>query len=127
MSTPMITNWKKLSGLDSQLLDATVYRQLIGSVMYLVNPRPNICFAVNTLSQYMVEPRSVHMVGAKHVLRYVAGTVDYGLDYVRGDGVSLVGYTELDWAGCAADRKSTSGAALVWGQDLFLGSAGSRS
>jgi hypothetical protein len=105
MSTPMITNWKKLSASDSQLVDATVYRQLIGSLMYLVNTRPNICFAVNTLSQYMVEPRSVHMVGAKHILRYVAGTVDFGLDSVRGDGVSLVGYTDSDWAGCTADRE----------------------
>jgi hypothetical protein len=118
MSTPMITNWKKLSASDSQLVDATVYRQLIGSLMYLVNTRPDICFAVNTLSQYMVEPRSVHMVGAKHVLRYVAGTVDYGLDYVRGDGVSLVGYTDSDWAGCAADRKSTSGCCFSLGSGL---------
>ena len=78
------------------MVDATVYRQLIGSLMYLVNTRPNICFAVNTLSQYMVEPRSVHMVGEKHILRYIAGTIDYGLDYVRGDGVSLVGYTNSD-------------------------------
>ena len=48
--------------------------------MYLVNTRPDICFVMNTLSQYMVELRSVHMVGEKHVLRYIAGTVDYGLD-----------------------------------------------
>jgi hypothetical protein len=94
MSTPMITNWKKLSALDSQSVDATIYRQLIGSLMYLVNTRPDICFSMNTLNQYMVEPRSVHMVGAKHVLRYLARRVDYGLDYVRGDGVSLVGYTD---------------------------------
>jgi hypothetical protein len=118
MSTPMITNWKKLSASDSQLVDATVYRQLIDSLMYLVNTRPDICFAVNTLNQYMIEPRSVHMVGAKHVLRYVAGTVDYGLDYVRGDGVSLVGYTDSDWAGCAADKKSTSGCCFSLGSRL---------
>ena len=96
MSTPMITNWKKLSASDSQLVDATVYSQLISSLMYLVNTRLDICFAVNTLSQYMVEPRSFHMVGEKHVLRYIAGTIDYGLDYVRGDGVSLVGYIDSD-------------------------------
>jgi hypothetical protein len=60
MSTPMVTNWKKLSVSDSQLVDATVYRQSIGSLMYLVNTRPNICFAMNTLSQHMVEPRSIH-------------------------------------------------------------------
>ena len=46
---------------------------------------------------------------AKHVLRYIVGLVDYGLDYVRGDGVRLVGYSNSDWAGCASDWKSTSG------------------
>jgi hypothetical protein len=96
MSTPTITNWKKLSASDSQLVNATIYRKLIGSLMYLVNTRPDICFSVNTLSQYMVETRNVHMVGEKHVLRYIAGKVDYGLDYVRGDGVSLVGYIDSD-------------------------------
>jgi hypothetical protein len=60
MSTPMVTNWKKLSASDSQLMDATRYRQLIGSLMYLVNTKPDICFAMNTLNQFMVEPRSVH-------------------------------------------------------------------
>ena len=65
------------------------YKQLIGFWMYMVNNRPNICFVVNTLSQYMVEPRSVHWIGLKHVLRYISGSVDFKLDYVRGDGVSL--------------------------------------
>jgi hypothetical protein len=109
MTTPMITNWKKLHASESPLVDSTLYRQLIGSLMYLVNTRPDICFAVNTLSQFMVEPRRVHWVAAKHVLRYLCGTVDYGLDYHRGDGVRLVGYTDSDWAGCVSDRKNTSG------------------
>jgi hypothetical protein len=99
-------------------VDATIYRQLIGSLMYLVNTIPDICFAVNTLSQYMVELGSVHMVGEKHILRYIAGTIDYGLDYVRGYGVSLVGYTDLDRAGCAADRKSTLGCCFGLGSGL---------
>jgi hypothetical protein len=86
--------------------------------MYLVNTRPDICFAVNTLNQHMVEPRSVHWIGAKHVLRYIAGTVDFGLDYIRGDGVSLVGYTDSDWAGCATDRNSTSWCCFGLGSGL---------
>ena len=57
MSTPMITNWKKLSASDSQLVDATVYRQLIGSLMYLVNTRPDIFYAVSALIQFMSQPR----------------------------------------------------------------------
>jgi hypothetical protein len=118
MSTPMITNWKKLSASDSQLVDAKVYRQFISSLMYLVNTRPDICFTMNTLNQYMVELRSVHIVWAKHVLRYVAGTMDYGLNYVRGDGVSLVGYIDSYWVGCVADRKHTSGCCFSLGSLL---------
>jgi hypothetical protein len=77
--------------------------------MYLVNTRPDICFAVNTLNQFMAEPRRGHWVATKHVLRYLYGMIDYGLDYQRGDGFRLVGYTNSYWAGCVSDRKSTSG------------------
>eukprot|EP00253_Pinus_taeda_P031461 PITA_31461 len=108
MSTPMITNWKKLHASDSELVDPTLYRQLIGSLMYLLNTRPDICFAVNTMSQFMCEPRKVHWVAAKHILQYLQGTVDYGLNYTQGDGVRLAGYTDSNWAGCASDKKSTS-------------------
>eukprot|EP00253_Pinus_taeda_P016698 PITA_16698 len=109
MSTPMITNWKKLHASDSESVDPTLYRQLIGSLMYLVNTRQDICFAVNTMSQFMCELRKVHSVAAKHILRYLQGTVDYGLDYKQGDGVRLVGYTNSDCAGCASNWKSTLG------------------
>lgn len=71
MSTPMITNWKKLHASNSSLVDPTLYKQLIGSLMYLVNTRPDLCFAVNTLSQFMVEPSRVHWVAAKHIIHYV--------------------------------------------------------
>ena len=57
ISTPIVTNWKKLHASEGELVDPTLYRQLIGSLMYLVNSRLDLCFAVNTLSQFMVEPR----------------------------------------------------------------------
>jgi hypothetical protein len=93
---------------------------LIGSLMYLINTRPNICFVVNTLSQYMVEPRSVHWIGEKHVLWYIAGSVDYGLDYVRGDGVRLAGYRNSDWVGCAIERKRTLGCDFKLGSGVVF-------
>jgi hypothetical protein len=92
MTTPMITNMKKLGASYSYLVDPTMYRQLIGSLMYLVNTRTNICFVVNTLSQFMVEWRQVHWVEAKHVLKYLLDTVGFGLRYVGGDGVRMHGY-----------------------------------
>jgi hypothetical protein len=86
--------------------------------MYLVNTRPDICFVVNTLSQFMVEPRRVHWVAEKHVLRYLCGIIDYGLDYQRGDGVRLVGYTNSDWVGCVSDRKRISGCCFGLGSTV---------
>ena len=74
-------NWF-ITDTTSETVNATLYRQMIGSLMYLTNTRPDICFVVNTLSQYMVEPRHVHLIATKHVLRYLKGTLDYGLRYV---------------------------------------------
>jgi hypothetical protein len=79
--TPMVTNLKLLSDTSSDTMDTTMYRQMIGSLMHLTNTRPNICFAVNTLSKFMVEPRSLHLVATKHVMSYLKGTIDYGLIY----------------------------------------------
>src|SRR5713101_7843330 len=70
MATPMASNLKLLSDASSETVDATMYRQMIGSLMYLKNTRPDICFAVNTLSLYLTDPRSVHLIDAKHILRY---------------------------------------------------------
>ena len=110
MSVPMTTNLTKLwdSASSSQSVDSTLYRQLIGSLMYLVHTRPDICYTVNALSQFMSDPKHIHLVAAKHVLRYVRGTITYGLRYTSSSGVLLSRYSDLDWAGSAVDRKSTS-------------------
>ena len=75
--------------------------------MFLGNIRPDICCAVNTLSQHMVD-HNIHWVGAKKLLRYLWGTIDHGLRYTVGS-MTLHGYTDADWAGSVVDRKSTSG------------------
>eukprot|EP00253_Pinus_taeda_P035689 PITA_35689 len=109
MATPMITNWKKIDASKDKYVDPTLYRQLIRSLMYLVNTRPDICYAVNTLSQFMVEPKRAHWATAKHVLRYIQGTIDYGLLYTRCKDIRLSGFTDANWAGSSMDWKSTSG------------------
>ena len=62
-------------------MDAIFYRQLVGSLMYLVNTRPNIFYAVNQLNQAMVKPTKLFWKVGKHVLRYLRGTSEYGLWY----------------------------------------------
>ena len=83
--------------------------------MYLTNTRPDICFVVNTLSQYLVEPRRVHLVVVKHVMRYLKGMIDFGLYYVGDLDYRLYGYTDADWDGSVLDRKSTSGGCYCLG------------
>ena len=76
MSTPLVTNWRKIDASSSEEFDPTFYRQLIGPLMYQVNTRQSISFAVNSLSQFMVDRRRVHWIVAKHVLRYIKGIVE---------------------------------------------------
>eukprot|EP00253_Pinus_taeda_P001436 PITA_01436 len=68
MATPMITNWKKIDASEDKDVDPTLYRQFIGSLIYVVNTRPDICYAVNTLSEFIVEPKRAHSATTKHVL-----------------------------------------------------------
>ena len=81
IATPMDANLNKLRDFASysNFIYPTMYHQLIGSLMYLTNTKPNICFVVNALSQFMCKPRKIHLIAAKHVLIYLCGTVGYGL------------------------------------------------
>ena len=105
MTTPMALNLKMPSDASSEAIDATMYHQMIGSLMYLMNTRPDICFAVNTLSQFLTDPRNVHLIAAKNILSYLKGTIDYGLKYEVNYKINLEGYVHSDWARSAIDRK----------------------
>jgi len=79
LATPMIPNLKLHADLDSDLIDPSLYTQLIGSLMYCVNTILDICFAVNTLSQFMVVSRHIHWKVAKHAFQFSKDTVHYGV------------------------------------------------
>ena len=80
MTTPMASNMKLLSYASPETVDATMYRGMIGSLMYMTNTRPYICFVVNKFMS-LIDPRQVHLMVAKHAVGYLKGTVDYGLKY----------------------------------------------
>jgi hypothetical protein len=119
MATLMVTNLKKVITSDSKLVHPMIYKHLIGSLMYLVNTRPDICFSMNTLSQFMVELKKVHWIPTKHVLRYLKGTMEYELRYLGGDGVEYQGYSESDWVGSEIDINITSGCYFVLGSTVI--------
>eukprot|EP00253_Pinus_taeda_P029602 PITA_29602 len=76
VDTPLPGGWRKEDTTLAEVVDATVYQQLVGSLMYLVNTRPDICYAVNQLSQAMVKPTKLFWKAGKHVLRYLRGNRD---------------------------------------------------
>ena len=92
-------------------VDSTKYRELVGSLIYAAtSTRPDISFVVSRLSQYLSAPQNKHMVMAKHVLRYLKGTLDNELVYRKSDKpLGLFGYSDSDWASSIEDRKSITG------------------
>ncbi|GAU28814.1 hypothetical protein TSUD_21510 [Trifolium subterraneum] len=98
-------------------VDSTEYRRLVGSLRYLCNTRPDIAYSVGIISRYMERPKMSHLSAAKRILRYIKGTMDYGIVFNKPDkkGIELIGYTDSNWCGDKDDRKSTAGYVFLYG------------
>ncbi|KAE8704478.1 hypothetical protein F3Y22_tig00110450pilonHSYRG00264 [Hibiscus syriacus] len=107
-STPMEPNIKMCAHEVKDLEDATMYRQLVGSLIYLTLTRPDISYAVGVMSRYMQNPKKPHLEAVRRILRYVKNTIDYGLLYKKGEDCKLVSYC-ADYAGDHDTRRSTTG------------------
>lgn len=96
---------------DDDPFDSRKYREAVGSLIYIMmGTRPDICWIVSKLSQYLSKPLQSHWVAVKQVLRYLKGSIDKELVYTKSDdGLMLVGYSDADWASSVDDRRSTSG------------------
>ncbi|PNX86396.1 putative LRR receptor-like protein kinase, partial [Trifolium pratense] len=99
--------------------DASRYRSLIGSLLYLTATRPDIMYATSLLSRFMQKPSQIHFGAGKRILRYLQGTKEYGMWYKSIGNSKLLGYTDSDWAGSLDDMKSTSGYAFSLGSGFF--------
>nr|CAH66391.1 OSIGBa0134J07.9 [Oryza sativa] len=115
VTTPLLPNEKQKARDGADKADPTIYRSLVGSLLYLTATRPDIMFAASLLSRYMSSPSQLNFTAAKRVLRYIKGTADYGIWYKPVKESKLIGYTDSDWAGCLDDMKSTSGYAFSLG------------
>lgn len=118
---PMVPGNKLDMDIDGERVDETYYKQIIGSLMYITTTRPDLQFSVSLLSRYMSRPTLMHLQAAKRVLRYLCGTMDFGIWYKRGGDGEMLIYTDSDFAGDIDSRKSTSGyvflidnAAVAW-------------
>ena len=85
----------------------TLYKSLVGSLLYLIATRPDIMYATSLVSRYMESPKDSHWKMEKRILRYVAGTLNFGLWYTKFDDHHLSSYTDSDFAGNLDDKKGT--------------------
>ncbi|CAL5413180.1 unnamed protein product [Camellia sinensis] len=100
----------RLTPLDGHMLsNATLYRQLVGSLVYLTVTRPDIAYAVHIVSQFMTIPRSPHYDALVRNLRYLKGTIFHGLHYSAHSFLQLHAFSDADWAEDPTDRCSTTG------------------
>jgi hypothetical protein len=105
--TPIDTS-AKLSATDGDLIsDATKYRSLAGALKYLTLMCPNISYVVQQICLHMHAPCTPHLALVKCVLRYLCGTLDFGLHLRASSSTSLMAYSKADWAGCPDSRRST--------------------
>lgn len=89
-------------------VDATMYKRLVGKLLYLTRTRPDISFATNQASRYMHEPQELHLAVVKGILRYLKRYPSYGIYYVNGEDTTLQGYSDANYAADLDDRISTS-------------------
>ncbi|KAJ7959769.1 Retrovirus-related Pol polyprotein from transposon TNT 1-94 [Quillaja saponaria] len=119
VNTPMECGVKLSKHDVGEKVDPTLFRSLVGSLRYLTCTRPDILYAIGVVSRYMESPTSTHMKTAKRILRYLRGTLDYGLFYSSSHIIDLVGYCDSDFAGDLDDRKSTTGFVFFMGNNTI--------
>ncbi|KAG9439601.1 hypothetical protein H6P81_019766 [Aristolochia fimbriata] len=117
--SPMELNAKFWHADGELLSDPTLYRQLVGGLLYLTISRPDISYAVHVVSYFMSAPRSVHYVVVLRIMRYIKGSLLQGLFFGSSSQLHLSAYSDADWAGDVTDRRSTTGYCIFLGDSMI--------
>ncbi|XP_040955149.1 receptor-like protein 9DC3 [Gossypium hirsutum] len=111
---------QKLSSFgNKEKVDEREYRSLIGCLLYLTVTRPDLMHSVSLLSHFMHSCNTSHLKAAKRILRYVKGTLKFGVMLKSGSKLKLTGYSDSDWGGSIDDIRSTSGYLFSLGSGAF--------
>lgn len=106
--TPMNCNEKLSMQDEAEKADEETFRSMVGGLIYLTHSRPDLAHAVSVVSRFMQRPSKVHFDATRRILKYVAGTIDFGIWYTKTKEFALTGYSDSDWASNVDDRKSLS-------------------
>ncbi|CAN0840831.1 Retrovirus-related Pol polyprotein from transposon TNT 1-94 [Linum grandiflorum] len=119
--TPMEQHLKLRSSSGDSLTayESTMYRSLVGSLIYLTSTRHDISYAVQIVSQFMSSPRKLHLNAVHRILRYLKGTPQVGIFFPSSCSLSLTAFADADYAGCLDTRRSTSGWCVKLGSSVI--------
>ncbi|XP_062029072.1 uncharacterized protein LOC133745095 [Rosa rugosa] len=118
VNNPMSTTTKLSEDPHGKSIDSTLYRSMIGSLLYLTASRPDISYNVGVCARFQANPKESHLEAVKRIIRYISGTVNCGIFYTFDTNVEIAGYSDADWGGNLKDRKSTSGGCFFIGNNL---------
>ena len=121
ISSPMVGGCKLTKTGSEDFMDPTLYRSVVGALQYATITHPEISFSVNKVCQFMSQPTEQHWVAVKRILRYLKGTLHFGLKLEPNFSTkhySVHAFCDADWASDLDDRSSTSGAVGFLGPNL---------
>ena len=99
---------EKLQANDgTEYANGKQFRSMVGGLVYLTHSRPDIAYFVRVISRFMHNPTKHHLGATKRIMRYVVGTINFGIWYGKTTNFRLYGFIDGDWVGCIEDRKST--------------------
>ena len=116
--TTMSPNVKLTVDLLGKSVDPSLYRSIIGSLLYLTASRPDISYNVGVCARYQANLKESHMTTLKRIIKYIKTTAEFGVWYNKDTSDVLAWYSDADWAGNADDRKSTLGGCFYMGNNL---------
>jgi hypothetical protein len=115
ISVPLDQNGKLSVDAGEVLKDATMYKKIVGSLIYMMITRPDLNYTVGLESQFMQVFRKPRLDGVRHTLHYVSATTNYGLFYEASIKLQVHGYIDVDWVGSISDMRSTNGFMFSFG------------
>eukprot|EP00253_Pinus_taeda_P002567 PITA_02567 len=117
--TLMVTGCKLSIKNSDKAVDRRLHRFMIGSLLYVTTSRLDVMQAIGQVARFQAAPKESHIISVKRIIRYLKGTIEYGLWYPKGNNLIIQAFTDSDWAGSIDDCKSTSGATFYLGGCLI--------
>ena len=120
LPTPMVSRLCLSTHIRDLVQDGTLYQSIVGVLQYVTITRQGIAFSVNKVSQFMQNHVTIHWNAVKDILRYLKGTMNYGLHLQSSSNLELTGFFDSNWAINIDNKRSMTGFCIYLGNNLML-------